>query len=175
MPETQETWVHSRGREDTLEKETAIHSSVLTWKIPLYKGAWQTGLQSMGSQRVGYNWAHTQWLIMLNIFFHVIHFFSSVTQSCLDSLQPHGLQHTRLPCLSPTLRACSNSCPSGWWYPLTMSSLVVPFCSCLQIFPASGSFKWVSTLHQVSKYWSFNFNLSASNEYSGLISLGWTD
>ena len=65
----QETWVLSLVGEDTLEKKMAIHSSVLTWKIPLYKGAWQTGLQSMGSQRVGYNWAHTQWLIMLNIFF----------------------------------------------------------------------------------------------------------
>ena len=58
-----------------------------------------------------------------------------------DSLQPHGLQHTRLLCPSPTPRACSNSCPSSQWCLPTISSSVVPFISCLQSFPASGSFQ----------------------------------
>ena len=57
-----------------------------------------------------------------------------------DSLQPHGLQHTRLPCLSPTPRACLNSRPLSRWCHPTISSSVVPFSSCLQSFPASGSF-----------------------------------
>ena len=57
-----------------------------------------------------------------------------------DSLWPHGLQHARLPCPSPTLRAYSNSCPSSWWCHPTISSFVVPFSFCLQSFPASGSF-----------------------------------
>ena len=57
-----------------------------------------------------------------------------------NSLQPHGLQHTRLPCPSPTPKACSNSCLSSWWCHPTISSSVVPFSSCLQSFPASGSF-----------------------------------
>ena len=65
--------------------------------------------------------------------------FSSVTQSCL-TLRPHGLQHTRLLCPSPTLRACSDSCPLSQWCHPTISSSVVPFSSCLQSFPASGSF-----------------------------------
>ena len=64
--------------------------------------------------------------------------FSSVAQS--DSLWPHGLQCTRLTCPSPTPRGCSNSCPSSWWCHPTVSSSVVPFSSCLQSFPASGSF-----------------------------------
>jgi len=55
-------------------------------------------------------------------------------------LWPHGLQHARLPCPSPTPRACSNSCPSNWWCHPAISSSVVPFSSCLQSFPASGSF-----------------------------------
>ena len=56
-----------------------------------------------------------------------------------NSLQPHGLQHARLPCPSPTSGACSNSCPlSQWWHP-SISSSVVPFSSCLQSFPESGS------------------------------------
>ena len=57
-----------------------------------------------------------------------------------DSLRSHGLQHTRLPCRSPSPRACSNSCPSSWWFHPTISSSVVPFSSCLQSFPSSGSF-----------------------------------
>ena len=57
-----------------------------------------------------------------------------------DSLWPHGLQHTRLPCLSPTPGACSNSCPSSRWCHPTISSSVILFSSCLQSFPASGSF-----------------------------------
>ena len=57
-----------------------------------------------------------------------------------SSLQTHGLQHARLPCSSPTPRACSNSCPlSQWRHPIIESS-VVPFSSFLQSFPASGSF-----------------------------------
>ena len=59
--------------------------------------------------------------------------------SCVHFLQPHGLQHARLPCLSPTPGACANSCPSSQWCHPTISSSVVPFSSCLQSFPASGS------------------------------------
>ena len=68
---------------------------------------------------------------------------SSVQFSCSvvsDSLQPHGLPHARLPCPSPAPLACSNLCPLGWWYHQTISSSVIPFSSCLQSFPASGSF-----------------------------------
>ena len=58
-----------------------------------------------------------------------------------NSLQPHGLKHTRLPCPSPTPRAYSNSFPSsGWWHP-TISSSVIQFSSCFQSLPASGSFR----------------------------------
>ena len=66
--------------------------------------------------------------------------FSSDAQSCLTLCDPHGLQHARLPCPSPTLGVCSNSCPSSQWCYPTISSSVVPFSSCLQSFPASVSF-----------------------------------
>ena len=67
--------------------------------------------------------------------------FSSVAQSCLILCDPHGLQHARPPCPSPTPRVYSNSGPlSGWCHP-TISSSVVPFSSRLQSFPASGSFQ----------------------------------
>ena len=65
-------------------------------------------------------------------------FISSITQSCL-TLQPHRLQHTRLPCPSPSPRVCSKSCPLSWWCHPTISSRF-PLFSCHQYFPASGSF-----------------------------------
>ena len=57
-----------------------------------------------------------------------------------DSLWPHGLQHARPPCPSPTPGVYSNSCPSSWQCHPTISSSVFPFSFCLQSFPASGSF-----------------------------------
>ena len=95
-----------------------------------------------------------------------------------NSLRPHGLQHARPPCPSPAPRACWNSCPLSQWSHPTISSSVVPFSSCLQSFPASGSF-------QMSKFFTsgsqsigvFSFNISPSNEHSGLISfrIYWLD
>ena len=105
----------------------------------------------------------------------------SVQFSCSvvsDSLWPHGLQHTRLPCPSPSPRACSNSCPSSQWCHPTISSSVIPFSSCLQSFPGSRSFP-VSQFFAIRwpKYWSFSFSMSHSSEYSGLISfrMDWLD
>ena len=69
--------------------------------------------------------------------------WNSVQFSCSvvsDSLWPHGLQPTRLPCPLLTPRACSNSCPWSRWYHPTISSSVVPVSCCLQSVPASGSF-----------------------------------
>ena len=68
-----------------------------------------------------------------------------------DSMQIHGLQHPRLPYPSPCPRVCSDSCPLSQWCHPTISSSIVPFLSYLQSFPASGSFLWVSSLHQVAK------------------------
>ena len=65
-----------------------------------------------------------------------VHFSHSVMS---DSLWPHALQHTRLSCLSPTSGVYSNSCPLSQWCHPTISSSVIPFSSCLQSFPASGS------------------------------------
>ena len=85
-----------------------------------------------------------------------------------DSLRPHGLQHARPPCPSPTPGVYLNSCPLSWWCHPTISSFVIPISSYLQSFPASGSFKMSQFF--ASKYWSFSFNISPSNEHPGLIS-----
>ena len=75
-----------------------------------------------------------------------------------NSLQPHGLQHARFPCPSPTPGACLNSCPWGRWCHPTISSSVIPFSSCLQSFPASGSFP----MSQFFASGGQNFGASAS-------------
>ena len=78
-----------------------------------------------------------------NFYVYGFNMSQSVQFSCSivsDSLWPHGLQCARLPCQSLTPRVYSNSCPLSWWCHPTTSSFVVPFSSCLQSFPASGSF-----------------------------------
>ena len=67
--------------------------------------------------------------------------FRSVHSVMSDSLRLHELQHSRPPCLSPTPGVYPNSCPLSHWCHLTISSSVVPFSSCLQSFPTSGSFQ----------------------------------
>ena len=85
--------------------------------------------------------------------------------------QPHGLQHTRVPCPSSTPGACSSSCPSSQWCNPTISSSVVPFSLLPSIFASIRVFSNESVLCiKCSKYWSFSFNISPSNEYLGLIS-----
>ena len=90
-----------------------------------------------------------------------------------DFLWLHGLQHTKLPCPSPNPGVYSDSCLLSRWCHPTISSSVIPIFSCLQPFPASSPvFSNESFLHIMwPKYWSFSFNISPSNEYSGLISL----
>ena len=94
-----------------------------------------------------------------------------------DSLQPHGLQHTRLPCPSPTPGIYPNSCPLSWWCHPTISSCR-PLLLLPSIFPSIRVFSNESTLHiRWPKYWSFSFNISLSNEHLGLISfrMDWLD
>ena len=90
-----------------------------------------------------------------------------------DSLRPHGLQHDRPPCPSPTPSIYSNSCPLSQWCHSTISSSVISFSSCLQSFFSNESVlctRW-------PKYWSFSFSISPSNEHPGLISfrMDWLD
>ena len=106
--------------------------------------------------------------------------FSSVTQVVSDSLQPHGLQHARPPCPSPTPRVYSNSYPLSQWCNPTISSSVVPFSFLLSpsIFPSVRVFSNESVLPiRWPEYWTFSFNISPSSEYLGLISFrtDWLD
>ena len=86
---------------------------------------------------------NTNCFIVIRRTWVVVWVFSSVQLNhpfMSDSLQPHGLQHARPPRPSPTPGVYPNSCPLSWWCHPTISSSVIPFSSCLQCFPASGSF-----------------------------------
>ena len=88
-----------------------------------------------------YLYLYQYWYISLHFWipfpFRSVQFSLSVMS---NSLWPQGLQHTRLPCPSPSPGTCSNSCLLNQWYHQTIWSSVIPFPSCLQSFPASGSF-----------------------------------
>ena len=91
-----------------------------------------------------------------------------------NTLRPHKLQHTRSPCPSPTPGVYSNSCPLSWWCYPTISSSVIPFSSCLQSFPATGSFQ----MSQLITSGGQNIEVSASTSVlpmniQGWLSLGW--
>ena len=95
-----------------------------------------------------------------------------------NSLWPHGLQHARPPCPSPTPRIYSNSYPLSWWGHPTISSSAVPFSSHLQSFPASGSFPVSQFLASGGQSTGASASaISPSNDYSGLISfrMDWLD
>ena len=104
--------------------------------------------------------------------------FSQFSHSVMsNSFWPHGLQHARLPCLSPTPGVYTNPCPLTQWCHPTISSSVVPFSSHPQSFPASGSFPMSQFFASGGQSMSFSFSNSPSNEYSGLISfrVEWLD
>ena len=86
-----------------------------------------------------------------------------------DSLPPHGLQHARLPCPSPSPRSCSKSCPLSWWCHPTILYSVVLSHPAFDLSQHQGLFQCVSSLHQVAKVWELQLQPQSSNDYSGLI------
>ena len=113
-------------------------------------------------------------LCKTSVQFTSVQFIHSVVS---DSLRPHGLQHTRPPCLSPTPGAFSDSCPSSWWRHPNISSSLAPSPPAFNLSQHQGLFQRVSSLHQVAKVLEFSFSISPSNEYLGLISfrMDWLD
>ena len=147
--------MQSLGPEDPLEKEMAVHSSILAWRVP--RTVVYSCLQSTESQRVGHNWVANilpPWVTLYTVLrvtaleqnrTHPEYFyfwassklydknkFGSVAQSCPTLCSPIDCS---MPTPSPTPGACSNSCPLSQWCHPTISSSVAPFSSHLQSFP----------------------------------------
>ena len=113
--------------------------------------------------------------LCFKINYNSIQFSRLVVSSCL---RLHGLQHARPPFPSPIPGVYPNSCPSSQWCHPTISSSVVPFSSCPQSFPTSGSFQMNQLFASGGQSIGvISFNISPSNEYSGLISfrMEWLD
>ena len=181
MHEMQELQVQSLGWEDPLEKEMATHSSILDFNF--YGQRTLAGYRQWDCKRVRHDWTqeHTEFQEAVVSPEMVVCWVQSKVQFSRSvvsiSLQPHGLQHTRLPCPSPTPRAYSNSCLSSQWCHPTISSchpLLLP----PSIFASIRVFSNESALHiRWPKYWLFSFSISPSSEYSGMISfrMDWLD
>ena len=137
-----DTQVQSLGREDPLEKEMATHSSILAWRIPWREEPGR--LQSMGSQRVGHNWATS---LSLSI--------SSVTQSCPTLCDPTN-------CSTPGLPAHHQLPESTQTHVHWVSDAIQPSYPLLSPSPPAlnlsqhqGLFQWVTSSHQVAKVLEF--------------------
>ena len=117
-------------------------------------------------------WNYSVMTVMVSVQISSVQFCCSFVS---DSSQHHGLQHARPPCPSPTPGVYSNSSPLSWWYHPAISSSVIPFSSCLQTFPASGSF----SLSQFFTSGGQDTVVSASASYLPMniqdwFPLGWT-
>ena len=119
---------------------------------------------------VSLTWLDNVWYLTSSCLFCKAEISSGQSINHVWLLQPHRLQHARLPCPSATPRACWNLCLSSQWCLPTIilyhALLLLP-----SIFPCiRGLFQWVSSCIRWPKFWSFSFSISPSNEYSGLIS-----
>ena len=100
-------------------------------------------------------------------------YYVQVQFSCsvlFDSLWPHGLQHARFLCPSPTPRVYSNSCPLNLWCHLTIWSSAIPSLPALSLSQHQDLSKESGLHSRWPKYWSFSFNTGPSSEHPGLIS-----
>ena len=132
----------------------------LMWRTDSFEKTLVLGKIEVGSKR---GW------VFIYSFSNSVQFSTSVM---CNSLQPHGLQHTNLPCPSPTPRACSNSCPPNQWYHLILCH---PLLLLPSIFLSIKVFSSESVLHiRWPKYWSFSFNINPSTNIQDWFPLGWT-
>ena len=136
MQETQDTLVWFLGWEDTLEKGGGNPFQYSCLKNPIDGGTWWAAVQKIAKSQI-YTDSYLTEQLSTHTRLYTLQFSRSVIS---NSLPLHELQHARPPCPSPTSRVHPNPCPSSRWYYLTISSSVVPFSSCPQSFPASGSF-----------------------------------
>ena len=128
-PDTYGQLIHSKGANAMyLDRENKVFQQLMLEQLYIYMQNKEPQLITIHSS------CHIQ---KLTLKIPSVQFSHSVVS---HSLQPHESQHARPPCPSPSPRVHSNSCPSSWWCHPAISSSVVPFSSCPQSLPASGSF-----------------------------------
>ena len=164
LPAMQETWVWSLGWEDPRKKEMVTHFSIPAWRIPWTENP--GGLQSTGLQKVWHGWANVTQFSSVQSLSHVRLFsnpWTAARQASLSIINSQSLLK---------LMSIESVMPSN--HLLLCRPLLLP----PSVFPSIKLFSSESVLHiRWPKYWSFSFNISPSNEYSGLISfrIDWFD
>ena len=177
LPAKQEMWVQSLSLEDPLEKEMTTHSSILARGNPMDRGAWQAAVSGVTKSQtwISNYTAAVEFkngdCVESSVRKSVV-FFSRWVHAWL--CDPKNCSKPGFPVLHYP-RVCSNSHPFNWWCHLTISSSVVPFSSCLQTFPKSGSF----TRSQFFASGGQSIGVSASASVlpmniQDLFPLGWT-
>ena len=172
FPESTVSWTGKhRKAHSVLQRQGKRQVSGQTWAVSTLLTPW-AACRPWGALSIG-KIKYLQCIsvmndVRMNVFMCIV-FFLLVQFSCSvvsNSLRPHEPQHARPPCSSPAPRGHPNPCPLCWWCHPTISSSVVPF----SFFPQS-FFSNESALRMWwSKYWSFSFNFSPTNEHPGLIS-----
>ena len=128
------------------EKETLLHCC---WECKLVWPLWKT-----------------VWKFLKKLKLELPSVSSVQLLNCVRLFEPHGLQHSRLPCPPPTPGVCPNSCPLSQWCHPTISSSVIPFSSAFNL-PSIRVFSNESVLCiRCPRYWSFSSSISPSSEYS---------
>ena len=172
---TQWTWVQTLGQEHPLEEKP---TPVFFLENLMDIGAWRATVHTVAKSWTRLKRLSKAGSTMIRFFSHNSYpsettpsFSSQVLDSVQErrsvvsnSLRPHGAQHTRPRCPSPSPRVYPNSSLLSWWCHPTISSFVVPFSSHLQSFPASQSFPMESVFPiRWPKHWSFRFSIRPSN------------
>ena len=156
--------------EPIVEHLSAHHGLSVWWEIcPNWNGKPSEGFE-LGNKAIWFHWNKISVEKSVSV-----QFSHSVVS---DSLRPHEPQHTRSPCPSQIPGVHPNPCPLSRWCHPTISSSVVPFSSCIRVFPSIRVFSNESALHiRWPEYWSCSFNISPSNEHPGMISfrMDWLD
>ena len=135
-------WAYSAKSADRPKMESCFQHR--TYSVSSFSLAYPFYSHACISSRSQKKWNFFEGSLVGTMLSHSVQFSCSVVSDCL---QPHELQHARPPCPSPTPGVYWNSCPSSWWCHPAISSSVFPFSSCLQYFPASGSFQMSQFLH----------------------------
>ena len=169
----------SHARRAMLKILQAMLQQCVNWELPDVQGEFRKGRWTRNQI------ANIHWIIETAREFQKIIYFCFIDYAkafdCVssfqfspsivsDSLQPHELQHARLPCPSPTLRAYSNSCPLSWW----SNPLSSPSPPDFSISQHQGLFQWVSSSHQVAEVLEFQLQHQSLQWIFRTDPLGWT-
>ena len=135
----------------------ASHACVI---LPIRAQTWQAFVETVPTTTDFHQFVSLRsrilYTIYICLYFKIIYYCCSATKLCM-TLQPHAMQHARLPCPPPTPGAYSDWCALSWWCHPNIQPLLPPSLPAFNLSEHQGLFQWVSSLHQVVKVFRFHF------------------